>query len=91
VVASVFSLIIKLRGFTSGQLRNFLFFFDSNVKFDCGKFNMIKPSIYSWVIGDVVEKMNQKFTEMGLDETILTELQQVLLFHAELGRKGQII
>jgi hypothetical protein len=29
------------------------------------------------VIGDVVEKMNRKFAELGLDENVLTDLKTV--------------
>lgn len=38
--------------------------------------NAAVPAFYSWVIGDVVEKMARKFAEMGVDEHVLTELQQ---------------
>ena len=38
---------------------------------------LTKPGIYSWIIDDVVEKMNQKFAEVGLDQNILTELKEV--------------
>lgn len=36
-----------------------------------------KPAVYTWVIGDVVEKMNRKFAELGLDENVLTDLKTV--------------
>jgi hypothetical protein len=38
--------------------------------------NASVPAFYTAVIHDVMEKMSRKFAEMGIDEHVLTELQQ---------------
>lgn len=39
--------------------------------------NSLVPNIYSWVIADVIEKISRPFAEMGVDEHVLRDLQQV--------------
>jgi hypothetical protein len=41
--------------------------------------------VYKWVIDDVIEKSSRHFAELGVDENILVELQQVFFQRASLA------
>eukprot|EP00842_Homolaphlyctis_polyrhiza_P002876 jgi/Hompol1/358/HPOL_001091-RA len=34
------------------------------------------PNVYKWVMDDVIQKMTQRFAELGMDVNVLSELQQ---------------
>ncbi|KAJ3089383.1 hypothetical protein HK102_006518, partial [Quaeritorhiza haematococci] len=38
--------------------------------------NSMVPTVYQWIIQDVVEKMTRQFADMGVDESVMQELQQ---------------
>ncbi|KAL2916730.1 transcription factor IIA subunit alpha [Polyrhizophydium stewartii] len=38
--------------------------------------NQAVPPVYKWVMSDVIQKMSQRFAELGMDVNVLSELEQ---------------